>query len=72
MKEQIEKMTEQELKALITQATALLEKREQERKKAAVEKIRKLAAEAGVSVAVKDKGRPGRKPRKAGVKPEGS
>ena len=69
MKEQLDKMTDEQLKALIGDAEALLKKRDQEHKKQALEKIRALAEEAGVSIAVKEKVRPGRKSRKNVAKP---
>ncbi|MBE0613797.1 MAG: H-NS histone family protein [Burkholderiales bacterium] len=69
MKDQLDKMSEEQLKTLIADAQALLNKREQEKKKAALDQIRKLAAQAGMTVAVKGKGRPGRKSAK---KPAGS
>jgi len=72
MKDQLDKMTDEELKTLIADVQALLKKREHEKKKTALDQIRTLAAQAGMTVAVKGKGRPGRKSGKKPAKPAGS
>lgn len=62
MKEQLEKLDDAGLRQLISDAHALLDRRSQERKKAALAEIRKLAAAVGMAVAVKEpkrkRGRP--------------
>lgn len=62
MKDDLSRLDDAGLRALMRDARAELERRAQERKKAALAEIRKLAAQAGINVAVtgprRKRGRP--------------
>lgn len=63
MSADLEALDDAALKDLIRDAQALLERREQERRKTALAEIRRIASGVGVVVEVRDQKRRGRPPK---------
>jgi hypothetical protein len=62
----LEALADEELRAVIAQATQLLAAREIERRKQALAQIRQIAKESGLTVSVKEPARKRGRPRKDG------
>jgi AT hook motif len=62
----LEALADEELRAVIAQATQLLAAREIERRKQALAQIRQIARENGLTVSVKEPARKRGRPRKNG------
>jgi hypothetical protein len=60
----LEARSDEELATMVARAQTILEQREQERKKRALEQIQDLARSAGLTVSVTKKPRRGRPPKK--------
>lgn len=63
MRVDLETMEDTALKDLVRDAQALLERRDQERRKAALAEIRRIASGVGVVVEVREQKRRGRPPK---------